>query len=159
VDLLASRVGAPADLVSRAALAMQHCLASAAAGEGHTYLPWSRLARAAQQLLDDGALQHGRPWQHPDSLHLVAQHMHAAGSLVAEPGAQQAEDGAAEEGAGAAGAEPGERGNAPAAAAAPAPSSPAFDSLQELRAYVEGRLSGGRGGGAGRAGPSQGPAG
>lgn len=59
LDHLAATVDAPADLVSRAAAVMEHALAMAAAGEGHTFLPWDRLEQAAKDVLADLALQHG----------------------------------------------------------------------------------------------------
>lgn len=85
VDQLAAKVGAPADLVSRAATAMQQCLGAAAAEEGHTFLPWHRLEKDCGRLLEETGRHHGTPWEHAAALHLVAQHMHACGKLVAEP--------------------------------------------------------------------------
>ncbi|KAL4458529.1 hypothetical protein ABPG75_013394 [Micractinium tetrahymenae] len=110
VDQLAAKVGAPADLVSRAAMAMQQCLSAAAAEEGHTFLPWHRLEKDCRRLLEETGRHHGTPWGHAGALHLVAQHMHACDMLVAEPagtaaaaeeaaavGGQQAEQAAAAE--------------------------------------------------------------
>ncbi|GAB4821863.1 hypothetical protein N2152v2_008909 [Parachlorella kessleri] len=85
VDQLAARIGAPADLVSRGALALQDILSAAAAEDGHVYLPWKLLEPKARRLLVDAGRNHGHPWVHAEALHLVAQHMHAGQSgLVAE---------------------------------------------------------------------------
>ena len=165
VDLLASKVGAPPDLVSRAAMAMQQCLTAAAAEEGHTFLPWHRLEQDCGRVLRDGALQHGSPWEHPQALHLVAQHMHASGALVAEPAAasaaaqQQAGEAALLALPGGAAAGHGARVAAQETAAPVPPPSPAveapapppvplrlhptFASSVELRDYLGSKLKGG----------------
>ena len=59
VDRVAAAIGAPVELVSRAAAAVEKCLVAAAEKEGHTFLPWSTLEHDARKLLDDLAQQHG----------------------------------------------------------------------------------------------------
>lgn len=59
VDLLASKVGAVPDLVSRAGLALREVLTAAAAQDGHSYLPWSALEQRAGRLLEETGLHHG----------------------------------------------------------------------------------------------------
>lgn len=60
MDRVAAVMGAPADLVSRAAAAMERCLIATAEREGHTFLPWSKLERETRKLLEDLGKQHGR---------------------------------------------------------------------------------------------------
>lgn len=90
LDSVAAAMGAPADLVSRGAMALSHCLLAAAAEDGHTYLPWDQLQQRAGKLLAAESAAHGAPWYHTVQLHLVAQHMQSAGLLVAEPAAAAA---------------------------------------------------------------------
>ncbi|KAI3435893.1 hypothetical protein D9Q98_001951 [Chlorella vulgaris] len=162
VDMLAGKVDAPPDLVSRAAMALQQCLAAAASQEGHTYLPWHRLEQQGRHLLRDVGLQHNRPWQHDAALHLVAQHMHSTGALVAER--QPEEEGAAAEPFGAqldtaagqaaaahAASVQQAQGVAAGQAAAPAVAAaaarpprvhPRFDGIADLQAYLADNLPG-----------------
>jgi hypothetical protein len=164
VDMLAGKVDAPPDLVSRAAMALQQCLAAAASQEGHTYLPWHRLEQQGRHLLRDVGLQHNRPWQHDAALHLVAQHMHSTGALVAER--QPEEEGAAAEPFGAqldtaagqaaaahAASVQQAQGVAAGQAAAPAVAAaaarpprvhPRFDGIADLQAYLADNLPGGK---------------
>lgn len=154
VDQLAAKVGADPHLVSRAAMAMQQALGAAAAEEGHTYLPWHRLEKDCARLLRDVGVQHATPWQHQAALHLVAQHMHSCGAIVAEPppAAGGAAAAATAEGqapvAAAAGGEAAAAAAAPEAAAraAPARTHPTFGSMDDLRQYLNARLKGGLGG-------------
>lgn len=139
MDALAARVGARHDLVSRATTALSQCLREASADEGHTYLPWHRLEAAARRLLREAALQHAAPWDHSDELHLVAQHMHATGRLVAEPPAPPADE-AAEAAAQADGQLPLGGGGGGAAHLAPARLHPSFDGVAELRGYLASKL-------------------
>jgi len=60
IDLVADRVGAPPDLVSRAAASMEEALSTAANSEGHTFLPWERLAIETKRALDDLSSHNGR---------------------------------------------------------------------------------------------------
>ena len=137
-------------------MAIAQCLSEAAGGEGHTYLPWQRLEREAGRLLRDVALQHAAPWEHAQALHLVAQHMHNSGALVAEPEGQALQEGAAAAAGEAAAGEATDGGAAsssgmgapapPETAASSAASSrqhPSFDGIQELRAYLDRKLGGG----------------
>jgi hypothetical protein len=56
---LAAALGSPADLPSRAALALLHTLQLAAAKSGHSYLPWATLATQTERLMGStGALLH-----------------------------------------------------------------------------------------------------
>lgn len=151
VDQLAAKVGAPADLVSRAAMAMQQCLGAAAAEEGHTFLPWHRLERDCGRLLEEAGRHHGTPWEHAGALHLVAQYMHACGRLVAEPagGGPAAEEAAGGQVEQATAAELGSASAAaagvpqPGPAAAPARVHPDFaGDLAALREYLGHRLKG-----------------
>ena len=148
VDQLAAKVGADPHLASRAAMAMQQALGAAAAEEGHTYLPWHRLEKDCGRLLRDAGMQHGNPWQHQAALHLVAQHMHSCGAIVAEPplpaGGAHAAAGAAGQPAAAAAAGDEVAAAAPEAAAraAPARTHPTFDGIDELRQYLNARLKG-----------------
>lgn len=143
VDALAAKMGARPDLASRAAMAVQQCLSEAAAQEGHTYLSWHRLEKDCSRLLKEVALQHAAPWEHTSALHLVAQHMHTAGTLVAEPPAAPGEQAAA-----AAAQQLQEAsGEAAEAAAAEAASSgarahPLVEGIAELKAYLNSKLSG-----------------
>jgi exodeoxyribonuclease V alpha subunit len=57
-DRVAALVGAPADLVSRAAAAMAQSL-KAAAKAGHTHLPWARLEGECREVLAELGKQHG----------------------------------------------------------------------------------------------------
>ena len=50
-DLLAERLATPAELPSRGEAALLHELASATARNGHTYLSWTQLQRAAFTML------------------------------------------------------------------------------------------------------------
>lgn len=50
-EKLAGVLGSPAGLPSRAASAMLHALAAAAATNGHTFLPWQQLQRDALKLM------------------------------------------------------------------------------------------------------------
>lgn len=164
MDQLAAKVGADPLLVSRAAMAMQQALGAAAADEGHTYLPWHRLEKDCRRLLRDAGTQHGNPWQHTSALHLVAQHMHCSGALVAEPppaaagakaqpvaAAAVGADGqavAAVSGEAAASSEPAVQAAAADAHAtatgAPTPARvhPTFEGIAELRRYLSDRLKG-----------------
>lgn len=164
VDQLAAKVGADPHLVSRAAMAMQQALGAAAADEGHTYLPWHRLEKDCRRLLRDAGMQHGNPWQHTSALHLVAQHMHCSGALVAEPppaaagaktqpaaAAAAGPDGqavAAASGEPAVSSEPAAQAAAAdahgAATGAPTPARvhPTFEGIAELRRYLRDRLKG-----------------
>lgn len=138
VDLLATKVGAPPDLVSRAAMALQHCLGAAAAEEGHTFLPWHRLEKDGRRLLQAVGLQHGAPWHHAGDLHVVAQLMHSSGVLVAEPppAAAGRQAAAADEAS----------CEVQQALAPPPPhpirAHPTFESMTELRHYLNSHLPG-----------------
>ncbi|PSC71270.1 exodeoxyribonuclease V subunit alpha [Micractinium conductrix] len=155
LDLLACRMGARPDLVSRAAAAVLQCLGEAATEEGHCYLPWSRLEHDVAKLLQETGRHHGSPWGHAGSLDLVAQLMHTTGGLVAEPGggsaaqqaAQQDPDGSRAGAAPDPGAwlqadgEPPQQGGA--AAAAPGRQHPDFaGDLTALRDHLAGKLKG-----------------
>lgn len=143
VDALAGRVGARPDLVSRAATALSQCLREASSDEGHTYLPWHRLEAEARRLLREAALQHAAPWDHSDALHLVAQHMHASGRLVAEPPAPAPAEGEEAAAQDAAAQQMQQGGGGGAAHLAPARAHPSFDSVDDLRRYLNERLLGG----------------
>lgn len=58
-DIVATQMDAPSSLVSRAAAALEHCLAMAAGGEGHTFLPWVELEKQAKAFLEELSVQHG----------------------------------------------------------------------------------------------------
>ena len=95
------------------------------------------------------AAAHGLPWDHSQHLHLVAQHMHATGLLVAEPPpAAAAAAGAAAAEAGASGAAARQRQRHPAPAVAlpggggAARAYPAFATREEAKAWLAARLPG-----------------
>jgi hypothetical protein len=62
VDLLAYKIGAPPDLVSRAVMALTQALSAAASERGSTYVAWEALEGAAREHLSEAALQHGEAW-------------------------------------------------------------------------------------------------
>eukprot|EP00887_Chlorella_sp_A99_P006365 scaffold3.g6365.t1 len=149
-DAVAAAVGAPPDLVSRGAMALDQRLLAAATEGGHTYQPWASLERDTGRLLEESALHHGLPWAHNSNLHLVAMHMHVAGQLVAEP-AHAREAAAAAGAAELAAAAPVGSGGDVAAASSSASSGGgegagrtcrAFGSREEAQAFVQQHIPG-----------------